>query len=216
MSSSNVYLKNNTDTIGVDEVGRGTLFGNVVAAAVILPETFNDDIYLQIKDSKKLSFKKRAFLANYIKTNAITYGIGYVSPEEIDNINILQAAVKAMHMALYEAMKKKKFTKIIVDGNYFKPILPIEEDDDPIEYECVIKADTKYLNVAAASIIAKDYHDNEILKLIENDKKLDKYDLKNNMGYATLKHREAIKQYGIHHLHRKSFSTCANYLSFGD
>ena len=213
MSLSNVYLKNDINTIGVDEVGRGTLFGNVVAAAVILPETFNDDIYLQIKDSKKLSAKKRHFLADYIKKNAITYGIGYITPDEIDNINILQASVKAMHIALYEAMKKKKFTKIIVDGNYFKPILPIDENDDPIEYECITKADSLYLNVAAASIIAKDFHDNEIIELVNNNSELNKYDLKNNMGYATLKHREAIKNHGIHELHRKSFSTCANYLS---
>jgi len=212
-SSTNNYLKSDLNTIGVDEVGRGTLFGNVVAAAVILPETFNDDIYLQIKDSKKLSSKKRHFLANYIKENAITYGIGFITPSEIDSINILQASIKAMHIALYEAMKKKKFTKIIVDGNYFKPILPIDENDEPIEYECITKADTKYLNVAAASIIAKDFHDTEIINLVNDDEELNKYDLKNNMGYATLKHREAIKKYGIHKLHRKSFSTCANHLS---
>jgi len=196
-------------TIGVDEVGRGTLFGNVVACAVILPQKFNDDIYLQIKDSKKLSFKKRSFLADYIKKNAIAYAIGEILPDEIDKINILQASIKAMHIALYKVLNKYKFNHIIVDGNFFNPI--ISNDDDIITYECIPKADNTYLNVAAASIIAKDYHDKQILELIENDKDLEKYDLKNNFGYATLKHREAIKEYGIHKLHRKTFSTCRKY-----
>jgi len=197
-------------TIGVDEVGRGTLFGNVVACAVILPEKFNDDIYLQIKDSKKLSFKKRSFLADYIKNNCIAYAIGVITPDEIDKINILQASIKAMHIALYQVLKKINFNHIIVDGNYFKPIISNNEDDI-ITYECIPKADDTYLNVAAASIIAKDYHDNEILEMIKNDKELEKYDLNHNFGYATLKHREAIKTYGIHKYHRKTFATCRNY-----
>lgn len=202
-------IKSPITTIGVDEVGRGTLFGNVVACAVILPEEFPDDIYLQIKDSKKLSFKKRSFLASYIKENAIAYGIGVISAEEIDKINILQASIKAMQIALYEVMKKGvKFNHIIVDGIHFKPIISLDENDDIITYECIPKADNDYLSVAAASIVAKDYHDNEILKLVEEDKELLKYDLNNNMGYATLKHREAIKKYGIHKLHRKTFATC--------
>jgi len=199
------------NTIGVDEVGRGTLFGNVIACAVILPETFPDDIYLQIKDSKKLSFKKRKFLANYIKTNAIAYAIGSVSCEEIDKINILNASIKAMHIALYEVMKKTKFNKIIVDGNYFTPIIS-DNEDYIIEYECIPKADNTYLNVAAASIVAKDYHDNEILELLENEPELNKYDLKNNMGYATLKHRNAIQLYGLHKYHRKTFKSCSEYI----
>ena len=129
-------IKSPITTIGVDEVGRGTLFGNVVACAVILPEEFPDDIYLQIKDSKKLSFKKRSFLASYIKENAIAYGIGVISAEEIDKINILQASIKAMQIALYEVMKKGiKFNHIIVDGIHFKPIISLDENDDIIKYE---------------------------------------------------------------------------------
>jgi len=198
--------------VGVDEVGRGTLFGNVVACAVILPETFPDDTYLQIKDSKKLSFKKRKMLAEYIKKNAVAYGIGVISPEEIDRINILRASIKAMHIALYQVMEKSKFTKIIVDGNHFTPIIPNNDNNDDyiIDYECIPKADNTYLNVAAASIVAKDFHDNEILELLEKEPDLHKYDLKNNMGYATLKHRTAIDNHGIHRLHRKTFRSCAN------
>ena len=208
------YILSNNTTIGVDEVGRGTLFGDVVSCAVILPEKFDDDIYLEIKDSKKLSFKKRSFLADYIKKNAIAYGIGIIKPDEIDKINILQASIKAMHLAIYEIMKKNnKITKIIVDGTHFTPIIPLNENDDPIEYECIPKADSIYLNVAAASIVAKDYHDKELLRLLDEDKELEKWDLRNNMGYATLKHREAINKYGIHKLHRKSFRTCANYIN---
>ena len=212
------YIKTPITTAGVDEVARGSLIGDVVACCVILPETFPDEIYLQIKDSKKLSSKKRRFLADYIKKNAIAYGIGCVSAKEIDEINILQASIKAMHLAIYQVIKKAKFNKIIVDGNHFIPIIGNssennDEDDIIIDYECVPKADGIYLNVAAASIIAKDYHDQYILNLIQKEPDLNKYDLKNNMGYATLKHRQAIEQYGIHELHRKTFSTCANYIN---
>jgi ribonuclease HII len=209
-----MYLKSDLTTIGVDEVGRGTLFGNVVAAAVIMPndlELDNNEFYKQIKDSKKLSFKKRQILADYIKENSITYGIGIATPEEIDNINILQASVKAMHRALFEAYKKNKFNNIIVDGNYFKPII-CPDDDDVISYECIPQGDQKYINIAAASIIAKNYHDNEIIKIVNENPDLNKYDLLKNMGYATLNHRNAIKKYGITDLHRKSFSTCSQNL----
>jgi len=209
-----MYIKSDLTTIGVDEVGRGTLFGNVVAAAVIMPndlELDNNEFYKQIKDSKKLSFKKRQILADYIKENCITYGIGISTPEEIDKINILQASVKAMHRALFEAYKKNKFNNIIVDGNYFKPII-CPDDDDVISYECVPQGDQKYINIAAASIIAKNYHDNEIIKIVNENPDLNKYDLLKNMGYATLNHRNAIKKYGITDLHRKSFSSCSQYL----
>jgi len=203
-----MYIKSNLVTIGVDEAGRGTLFGNVVAAAVIMPDDLDDTLYSQIKDSKKLTFKKRAILANYIKEKAVTYGIGIASSKEIDDINILQASIKAMHRALFQAYKKNKFTSIIVDGNYFKPIISPDEDEI-IEYTCITKGDEKYINIAAASILAKDYHDTEIINIVNENPDLNKYDLLKNMGYATLKHRTAIKIHGIHELHRKTFASCA-------
>ena len=123
------YLQSDENTIGIDEVGRGTLFGDVVSAAVILPSKFPDDIYKQIKDSKKLSFKKREFLANYIKEHAITYGIGTASPEEIDEINILQATMRAMNRALNEAYKKKEFNKIIAITRSDKGSLAIKNNE---------------------------------------------------------------------------------------
>ena len=119
-------------TIGLDEVGRGTLFGNVVACGVIMPSKFDDDIYLQIKDSKKLSKKKREVLAEYIKKNAIAYHICEINPEEIDKINILQASIKAMTNCVREIMKTRKVNKLIVDGNHFNPIMSNDEDEDKI------------------------------------------------------------------------------------
>jgi len=204
-----MYLKTDINTIGVDEAGRGTLFGDVVAAAVIMPNDLNDDLFNEIKDSKKLSFKKRSILAEYIKEKAITYGIATCSPQEIDDINILQASIKAMHRALFEAYKNKSFTFILVDGNYFKPIInPDNNIDDVIEFKCVTKGDQTYINIAAASILAKDYHDKEIIKKVNENPDLNKYDLLKNMGYATLNHRNAIDKYGITEYHRKSFSSC--------
>jgi ribonuclease HII len=204
-----MYLKTDINTIGVDEAGRGTLFGDVVAAAVIMPNDLNDDLFNEIKDSKKLSFKKRSILAEYIKEKAITYGIATCSPQEIDDINILQASIKAMHRALFEAYKNKSFTFILVDGNYFKPIInPDNNIDDVIEFKCVTKGDQTYINIAAASILAKDYHDKEIIKKVNENPDLNKYDLLKNMGYATLNHRNAIDKYGITEYHRKTFSSC--------
>jgi ribonuclease HII len=202
-----MYIKSNLTTIGVDEAGRGTLFGNVVAAAVIMPDNLDDNLFSQIKDSKKLSFKKRAIIATYIKEKAITYGIGIATPKEIDEINILQASIKAMHRALFQAYNKNKFSSIIVDGNYFKPIISPDEDEI-IDYTCITKGDEKYINIAAASILAKDFHDNEIIAIVNENPDLNKYDLLKNMGYATLKHRTAIKTFGIHDFHRQSFSSC--------
>jgi ribonuclease HII len=204
-----MYLKSDSNTIGVDEAGRGTLFGDVVAAAVIMPDDLDDKLFSQIKDSKKLSFKKRSMLAEYIKEKALTYGIGTCSPKEIDEINILQASIKAMHRALFQAYKNKKFTSILVDGNYFKPIISPDNDDDVIEFKCITKGDQSYINIAAASILAKDHHDKEIIELVNENPDLNKYDLLKNMGYATLNHRNAILKHGIHELHRKSFSTCS-------
>lgn len=209
-----LYKLTDNFTIGIDEVGRGTLIGNVVACGIIMPSIFPDNIYLQIKDSKKLSRKKREFLSEYIKKHAIAYSICEITPDEIDKINILQASLKAMSNCVYEIMKNNKINKIIVDGNYFNPIMNNDNDEDKIiEIECIPKADNIYLSVASASILAKTYHDNQILKLLEDDPDLNKYDLKNNMGYATIKHRKAIEKYGLHNLHRKSFKTCKEYIN---
>lgn len=203
-NDSNIYVA------GVDESNRGGLIYDVVAACVVLPSEFPDNTFLKIKDSKKLSFKKRRELAEYIKNHAITYGIGTATNHEIDATNILNATMKAMHRAINEAYKKREFHKLRIDGPHFKCYVPPGLEKDPIEHECIIKGDAKYLNIAAASIIAKDYHDISFLKLIEEHPELEKYDLKNNQGYGTAKHLEAIKCFGITRFHRKTFGPCQN------
>ena len=200
------------NTAGVDECARGNLIYDVFAACVVLPDEFPDDIYKQIKDSKKLSAKKRAMLSEYIKNNAISYGIGRASNKEIDDNNILIATMKAMNRAINEAYKKKQFTKLLIDGNHFNGYIPPGIDTEPIEHECIIKGDTKFLNISAASILAKHAHDTALSELVKEHPELEKYDLINNQGYGTLKHISAIKKYGITEFHRKTFSPCKDYV----
>lgn len=200
------------DEAGVDESNRGGLIYDVFAACVLLPKDFPDKKYLEIKDSKKLSPKKRAELYDYIINNAITYGIASVSNDEIDNTNILKATMKAMHKAIDQAYKKHPFEKLVIDGTHFNGYVPPGEDQEILEHKCVIKGDAKYLNIAAASILAKHSHDMSFIKLIEDNPELEKYDLKKNQGYGTVKHIDAIKKYGITKFHRKSFAPCKFYV----
>jgi ribonuclease HII len=193
---------------GVDEVARGTFIGPVVSACVVLPHTFADETFKQIKDSKKLSEKKRTELAEYIKTNAITYGIGVASVEEIDDINILHATMRAMHRAIDEAYKKRSFEKLLIDGQYFKGYTPPGEDSELLDYECIPKGDAHYLSIAAASILAKDYHTKLINTMVDEYPELLLYDIKKNKGYGTPKHLAAIRTHGITAFHRKSFGIC--------
>lgn len=205
-----IFTEKTKDKIiaGVDEVARGTFIGPVVAACVVLPKSFPDETYKQIKDSKKLSEKKREFLASYIKDTCITYGVGEVSNEEIDKINILNATMKAMNRAINEAYKKHSFDYLLIDGPNFKGYVPPGEDEDMIEYECVLQGDAKYLSIAAASIIAKDYHTKLINKLVEDNPKLMLYDIKKNKGYGTKNHLNALKIHGLSEFHRKTFGIC--------
>jgi ribonuclease HII len=193
---------------GVDEVARGTFIGPVIAACVVLPKSFPDETYKQIKDSKKLSEKKRDFLASYIKDICITYGVGEVSNEEIDKINILNATMKAMNRAINEAYKKHPFNYLLIDGPNFKGYIPPGEDEDMIEYECVLQGDAKYLSIAAASIIAKDYHTKLINRLVDDNPRLMLYDIKKNKGYGTKNHLTALKMHGLSDFHRKTFGIC--------
>ena len=197
------YTNNNIEA-GIDEAGRGCLLGNVYAAAVIMPTEFSDDIYLQIRDSKKLSAKKRNFLKDYIESNAISYGIGYCTPLEIDTHNIREASLIAMHRALDKL--NVDIDTILVDGNYFKPYF--SNYDNFVNYICIAKGDNQYLSIASASILAKCYHDQHIINLINNNSNIIKYGLNTNMGYGTKIHLDAIKKYGITEFHRKTFSPC--------
>lgn len=180
----------NTFEAGTDEAGRGCLAGPVTAAALILPKDFKNDT---INDSKLLSEKKRSLLKPLIENSAVTYGVAHIHPIKIDEINILNASILAMHKAIDQLNKKPEF--IIVDGNRFKPY-------KNIPHECIIKGDSKYMSIAAASVLAKTYRDAYMEKIHEE---YPMYNWKKNKGYPTKEHREAIRKYGITKYHRKSF-----------
>lgn len=175
---------------GTDEAGRGCLAGPVTAAAVILPKNFRNNL---INDSKQLNALSREKLRKLILKKAHCYSIQHVFMEEIDNINILNASILAMHKCIDGLSTRPEF--IVVDGNRFK-------NYQEIPHECIIKGDGKYLNIAAASILAKTYRD-EYMRQIHEEFPM--YNWKQNKGYPTLEHREAIKIYGITKYHRKSF-----------
>ena len=175
---------------GTDEAGRGCLSGPVTAAAVILPKDFKNSI---LNDSKQVSEKKRDFLRPYIEEHALAYSVAHVFPETIDKINILNASILAMHKAIETLKTKPEF--IIVDGNRFKPFQDIQS-------KTIIKGVSKYLSIAAASILAKTYRD-EYMKSIHDEFPM--YQWNQNKGYPTKAHRLAIKEYGITEYHRKSF-----------
>ncbi|MDH6535238.1 ribonuclease HII [Parabacteroides sp. 52] len=176
---------------GCDEAGRGCLAGAVFAAAVILPPDFSHEV---LNDSKQLSEKKRYALRPEIEEKALAWAIGVVSPEEIDKINILKASFLAMHRAIDQL--KVKPEHLLIDGNRFTPY-------PGIAYTPVVKGDSKYLNIAAASILAKTYRDDYMEEL---DRLYPGYHWKENKGYPTKAHREAIRQLGITPYHRKTFT----------
>tara|TARA_S200000501_G_scaffold378757_1_gene443410 strand:+ start:19052 stop:19627 length:576 start_codon:yes stop_codon:yes gene_type:complete len=176
--------------VGCDEVGRGCIAGPVVAASVIFPNNYSNE---SIKDSKTISPKKRILIEKEIKSSAIAWSVSEIDSKRIDRENILNASISAMHAALDNLRIIPKY--IIVDGNKFKKY-------KDIEHRCIIKGDSKYLSIAAASIIAKNYRDQLMKKLSE---KHNQYDWHKNFGYPTKSHRDAIKKFGITDLHRKSF-----------
>ncbi len=199
------YDTNENIEVGIDEAGRGCLFGPVCIASVSLTN-FDDPLVNNIKDSKKLSEKKRNSLYDFIKNNSV-YSIQLISHEKIDEINILKATLEGMHLCLDDIDNKINIDTILVDGNHFPPYFSTKQDKF-IKHECVINGDNTYINIAAASILAKVTRDNHIKELCEKDENLKKYDLHNNKGYGTKKHMEAIKNYGVVEGHRRSFKPC--------
>jgi ribonuclease HII len=195
--------------VGLDEVGRGSLWGRLYVAAVIMsPE---DEAYFdngaalrQIKDSKKLSPRKRAILADYIKETAIETTVAWSEPEEIDRINILRADMAAMHRALAEL--QVPFQRILVDGDKWVPYA------DPISGETVpaitiVEGDAVSLTIAAASILAKEAHDEWVRSMVAAEPELhERYGFGSNMGYGTAKHMDGLTRWGAHALHRRSFA----------
>ncbi|MBR1654962.1 MAG: ribonuclease HII [Prevotella sp.] len=189
---------------GCDEAGRGCLAGSVYAAAVILPPDYQNEA---LNDSKQLTEKRRYALREQIERDAVAWAVGVVTPEEIDEINILNASILAMHRAL-DALKVRP-EAVIVDGNRFKPYRNLPSTT-------IVKGDGKYLSIAAASILAKTYRDDYMNGLAEQ---FPQYDWKSNKGYPTKKHRDAIRKFGITPFHRKSYNLLGTeelFLDFGE
>ncbi len=184
------FFDKNLFEAGCDEAGRGCLAGPVFAAAVIFNKKYRNK---WLNDSKKLSDKIRYELRPEIEASAISWAIGIVDQHEIDEINILNASFLAMHRSIDKLKTRPEL--LLIDGNRFSPY-------KKIQHQCIIKGDSKFLNIAAASILAKTYRD-DFMK--EEAKKYINYDWQNNMGYPTKKHRDAIKKYGVTPLHRLSF-----------
>ena len=176
---------------GCDEAGRGCLAGSVYAAAVILPHDYDNPL---LNDSKQMTEKQRYRLRDEIVRDAVAWAVGVVTPEEIDRINILNASILAMHRALDQLTIVPG--SIIVDGNRFKKYRDIE-------HHTIVKGDSKYLSIAAASILAKTHRDEYMMGL---DKEFPQYGWRDNKGYPTRQHRDAIRQYGPTVYHRKSFN----------
>ncbi len=178
------------DEAGTDEAGRGCLAGPVTAACIMLPEKFENGI---LNDSKQLSERHRYDLAPLLRKEALDYGVCHIYEEKIDEINILNASILAMHGAL-EQMEKSP-SLILVDGNRFKPF-------KQIPHKCMIKGDSKYSSIAAASVLAKTYRDTHMMQLHQE---FPMYNWAKNKGYPTKEHRDAIRKYGLTKYHRKSF-----------
>ena len=183
------YYEQGRVEAGCDEAGRGCLA--VYAAAVILPPDYHNE---RLNDSKKLTARQRYALRQDIERDAVAWAVGVVTPQEIDQINILNASILAMHRALDQLQVRPE--AIIVDGNRFKPYRDLP-------HTTIVKGDGKYLSIAAASILAKTYRDDEMIRLAQE---YPDYDWQHNMGYPTRKHREAIRQHGITPYHRRTFN----------
>ena len=193
--------------IGIDEAGRGCLFGSLFVAGVILPENFQsliDEHKITIKDSKKMSKKKRHESQIFIKKHALSYFVHEVTSVEIDNKNILKSTLDGMHIVIDNISIKPD--KILVDGNKFNSYY--DKNNDQIPHECIIGGDNIYLSIACASILAKTEKDDSIQKIVEDNPELEKYNLLSNSGYGTKKHIDAIQLFGISDFHRKTFGIC--------
>lgn len=201
------YQKEERLEMGIDEAGRGCLFGPVFVAGVILPNNILElceKSNIVLKDSKKMTKKNRTIARDFIIQNAIDYSIVSKDNNFIDEKNIFATTMIGMHEVVDNIIIKPE--KILVDGdhfNYYK-----DSNDNIIDSECVIKGDDTYMCIAAASILAKTAKDAYIEELVEKYPELNKYSLTHNSGYGTVAHIEAIKKYGITEFHRKTFGIC--------
>lgn len=199
------FRKNVGIEVGVDEVGRGCLFGPVTAGAVVWPKDLDNETTRRlIKDSKLLNDSQKEEAYAYIIENAISWGIASLDNTEIDRTNILRASIKAMHMAIDETYIMPDH--IIVDGNKFNFYL--DHTGQQVNHTTIIKGDNKYYSIAAASIIAKVTRDREMIKLVQDHPELNKYGIASNKGYGAQIHMDGIKAHGITQWHRKSYRPC--------
>ena len=210
--------------IGVDEAGRGPLFGRVYTAAVVLPKDDSFD-HSRVKDSKKFNSKKKIEeAADYVKQNAIAWYVSFEDEKVVDEINILQATQRSMHSCILETrkqiigkMKEKNYKiELLIDGNYFNPITMLNKTTSKIEtipYTTIEGGDNKYTAIAAASILAKVERDKYIDELCEQNPTLSEYyGIDSNKGYGAKRHLDGIKEHGITIWHRRSFGICKNYV----
>ena len=213
----NKFYNNESDKmeIGIDEAGRGPLFGRVYTAGVILPK--NEEFkYELLKDSKKFhSEKKINEVASYIKENALAWDVSWEDEEMIDKINIRQSVLKSMHKNIKNIMEENKEYFLLVDGNDFKPYMKYENEElKQIPHVCIEGGDNKYCAIAAASILAKVERDNYIKELTnENPDLKEKYGIDKNKGYGTREHLMGISNHGISKWHRKTYGVCKFYTS---
>jgi len=199
----NKFYHENDIEIGIDEAGRGCLIGPVSVAGVILGNIDDDPPPYPIRDSKKCSPKIRNILREYIENHSIAYTVQLIDSDVVDKLNILNATLKGMTQCVDDIRKQVDIDRILVDGNQFN--IYMTEDFEPIEHICIPKGDDKYINIAAASILAKEYHDDYITNLVNENPHLQNYNLLKNKGYGTKDHINAIKEYGPTKWHRKSF-----------
>lgn len=199
--------------IGIDEAGRGPLFGRVYTGAVILPKDVNFD-FEKMKDSKKFtSVKKINEAAEYIKQHALAWSVTYNDENVIDNINIRQAVLSSMFNSIKNTMTDDNEYLLLVDGTDFKPYMKFSNNEYiPVKHLCITGGDNKYCSIAAASILAKTERDKYIQELCDENPELkDKYNIDKNKGYGTKKHLDGIKEFGITKWHRKTYGICKEY-----
>ena len=214
---STCYTDNTICEIGVDEAGRGPLFGRVYTAAVVLPKdnTFNHEL---MRDSKKITSKKKIKeISEYIKANAIAWSVQYEDEEMIDKINIRQCVLTSMHKSIKDCIQQLDThnVQLLIDGNDFKPYTYIVNDQlEHCNHITIKGGDNLYTSIAAASILAKVSRDEYISELCEENPELEeKYGIASNKGYGAKRHMEGIRQHGITRWHRKTYGICKNYVT---
>jgi ribonuclease HII len=199
--------------IGIDEAGRGPLFGRVYTGAVVLPKDVDFE-FDKMKDSKKFnSTKKINEVAEYIKEKALAWSVTYNDEKVVDNINIRQSVLSSMHNSIKNVMTDDNEYLLLVDGNDFRPYMMFKDDEYlPVKHICIEGGDNKYCAIAAASILAKTERDKYIYELCEENPELkEKYGIDRNKGYGTKTHLDGIKNFGITKWHRKTYGICKDY-----